>query len=210
MIASLVTTAPPKDPPAAEERFRELYEQLVETDTSISAGNCAPAPERMAAGFPESDLHRFARPGHWNEAGLAAVYPGRGPKLKATLLLAHIDVVEAKREDRTRDRFPLVEEPSERDARSQHDILNCDRGHRRAVRHEALQHGRDNGRRVDAVFAREWKRLASGQHRRGHREAQDRVLDEFSSTVPVRYVHAPVAQFPDGRYDQRVGAGREI
>jgi acetylornithine deacetylase/succinyl-diaminopimelate desuccinylase-like protein len=38
------------------------------------------------------------------------VYPGRDPKLKAILLLAHIDVVEAKREDWTRDPFTLVEE----------------------------------------------------------------------------------------------------
>jgi Peptidase family M20/M25/M40 len=37
-------------------------------------------------------------------------YPGRDPKLKAILLLAHIDVVEAKREDWTRDPFKLVEE----------------------------------------------------------------------------------------------------
>ena len=39
-----------------------------------------------------------------------AVYPGRDPKAKAILLLAHIDVVEAKREDWTRDPFTLVEE----------------------------------------------------------------------------------------------------
>jgi acetylornithine deacetylase/succinyl-diaminopimelate desuccinylase-like protein len=41
---------------------------------------------------------------------LVAWYPGRDPKLKAVLLLAHIDVVEAKREDWTRDPFKLVEE----------------------------------------------------------------------------------------------------
>ncbi|MBV9697453.1 MAG: M20/M25/M40 family metallo-hydrolase, partial [Gammaproteobacteria bacterium] len=44
------------------------------------------------------------------EGGLVAIYPGRDPKLKAILLLAHIDVVEAKREDWTRDPFTLVEE----------------------------------------------------------------------------------------------------
>jgi acetylornithine deacetylase/succinyl-diaminopimelate desuccinylase-like protein len=41
---------------------------------------------------------------------LVAVYPGRDPKLKAILLLAHIDVVEAKREDWARDPFKLIEE----------------------------------------------------------------------------------------------------
>ena len=41
---------------------------------------------------------------------MVAVYPGKDPTLKAILLLAHIDVVEAKREDWTRDPFTLVEE----------------------------------------------------------------------------------------------------
>src|SRR6201999_1055232 len=42
--------------------------------------------------------------------GLVAVLPGKDPKAKAVLMLAHIDVVEAKREDWTRDPFTLVEE----------------------------------------------------------------------------------------------------
>jgi acetylornithine deacetylase/succinyl-diaminopimelate desuccinylase-like protein len=63
-----------------------------------------------AAGFPDTDLHLFTAPGHPKEGGLVAVYPGRWPKDKAILLLAHLDVVEAKREDWTRDPFKLVEE----------------------------------------------------------------------------------------------------
>jgi acetylornithine deacetylase/succinyl-diaminopimelate desuccinylase-like protein len=63
-----------------------------------------------AAGFADSDLHPFSVPDHPKEGGLVAVFPGRDPKLKAILLLAHIDVVEAKREDWTRDPFKLVEE----------------------------------------------------------------------------------------------------
>jgi len=106
---------PPQDTPAGEQRFRELYKELVETNTTLSAGNCTLAAERMAtrlkaAGFPDSDLHPFAAPDHPKEGGLVAIYPGRDPKLKAILLLAHIDVVEAKREDWTRDPFKLVEE----------------------------------------------------------------------------------------------------
>ena len=106
---------PPQDTPAGEQRFRELYKELVETNTTLSAGSCTLAAERMAArlkaaGFPDSDLHPFAAPDHPKEGGLVAVYPGRDPKLKAILLLAHIDVVEAKREDWTRDPFKLVEE----------------------------------------------------------------------------------------------------
>src|SRR5450432_4269409 len=96
---------------SGELKFRELYE----TNTSLSTGSCTLAAERMAArlkaaGFTDADLHPFAAPDHPKEGGLVAFYPGRDPKLKALLLLAHIDVVEARREDWTRDPFKLVEE----------------------------------------------------------------------------------------------------
>ena len=98
-----------------EEQFRALYKELVETNTSFSAGSCTLAAERMAAhlkaaGFADAELHLFTAPGHPREGGLVAVLPGRNPHLKAILLLAHLDVVEAKREDWTRDPFTLVEE----------------------------------------------------------------------------------------------------
>jgi acetylornithine deacetylase/succinyl-diaminopimelate desuccinylase-like protein len=100
---------------AGESEFRELYKELIETDTALSNGSCTLAAERMAArlkaaGFPDADLHAFAAPGHPKEGGLVAFYPGSVPKLKAVLLLAHIDVVEAKRDDWTRDPFKLIEE----------------------------------------------------------------------------------------------------
>jgi acetylornithine deacetylase/succinyl-diaminopimelate desuccinylase-like protein len=103
-------------PPKPDEaQFRALYKELVETNTSLSAGDCTLAANRMAAhlkaaGFPDSDLTIFTAPGHPKEGGLVAVLPGKDPKAKAILLLAHIDVVEAKREDWTRDPFTLVEE----------------------------------------------------------------------------------------------------
>jgi acetylornithine deacetylase/succinyl-diaminopimelate desuccinylase-like protein len=95
--------------------FRALYKELVETNTTLSAGSCTVAADRMAAhlkaaGFPESDLHPFAAPGHPKEGGLVAVLHGTDPKAKAILLLAHLDVVEAHREDWTRDPFTMVEE----------------------------------------------------------------------------------------------------
>src|SRR5277367_821324 len=100
---------------ATEPRFRELYKELVETNTSLSVGSCTLAAERMAArlkaaGYPDEDFHPFSVPDHPKEGGLVLVSPGRDPKLKAILLLAHIDVVEAKREDWVRDPFKLAEE----------------------------------------------------------------------------------------------------
>ena len=115
LTAFSALAAPPQDTPAGEQRFRALYKELVETNTTLSAGSCTLAAERMAArlkaaGFADGDLQPFAAPDHPKEGGLVAIFPGREPKLKAILLLAHIDVVEAKREDWTRDPFTLVEE----------------------------------------------------------------------------------------------------
>ena len=95
--------------------FRRLYKELVETNTSLSVGSCTLAAARMqahlaAAGFPASDLHPFADPDHPKEGGLVAVLPGTDPAARPILLLAHLDVVEAKRADWVRDPFTLVEE----------------------------------------------------------------------------------------------------
>ena len=115
--AALLTGTLRARPPASsgEVKFRELYKELVETNTTLSAGSCTLAAERMAArlraaGVADSDLYPFAAPDHPKEGGLVAIYPGRDPKRKALLLLAHLDVVEAKREDWARDPFTLVEE----------------------------------------------------------------------------------------------------
>ena len=95
--------------------FREIYQELVETNTTLSAGSCTEAAQKMAArlraaGYPESDLHLFATADHPKEGGLVAILPGTDAKAKAILLLAHVDVVEAKREDWERDPFKLIEE----------------------------------------------------------------------------------------------------
>lgn len=96
-------------------RFRALYKELVETNTTLSAGDCTLAAQKMAAhlkaaGYPDSDLHLFTAPGHPKEGGLVAVLHGSDPKSKPILLLGHLDVVEAKRADWTRDPFTLIEE----------------------------------------------------------------------------------------------------
>jgi acetylornithine deacetylase/succinyl-diaminopimelate desuccinylase-like protein len=116
LLATFTALAsPPQDTPAGEQRFRELYKELVETNTTPSSGSCTLAAERMAArlraaGIPDNDLHPFSVPEYPKGGGLVVVIPGRNPRLKAILLMAHIDVVEAKREDWTRDPFKLVEE----------------------------------------------------------------------------------------------------
>jgi acetylornithine deacetylase/succinyl-diaminopimelate desuccinylase-like protein len=98
-----------------QQRFRALFKELIETNTTLSAGDCTLAARKIAAhlkaaGYPDADLHIFTAPGHPKEGGLVAVLHGSDAKAKAILLLGHLDVVEAKRADWTRDPFTLVEE----------------------------------------------------------------------------------------------------
>jgi acetylornithine deacetylase/succinyl-diaminopimelate desuccinylase-like protein len=101
--------------PADVAAFRALYEELVEIDTSLSSGDCTKAANAMAvhlraAGFQERDLHVIVPDGMPTQGNLVAHLAGSDAGLKPLLLLAHIDVVEAKREDWARDPFTLVEE----------------------------------------------------------------------------------------------------
>jgi len=115
LILSLTTAAALADSKsrAGEPEFRSLYKELVETNTALSNGSCTLAAERMAAHLKSAGIAQvqvFTAPDHPKEGGLVAQYPGSDAKARAILLLAHIDVVEAKREDWTRDPFTLIEE----------------------------------------------------------------------------------------------------
>lgn len=115
LLVAAPATAQQTAPRADQLAFRDLYQELVETDTTLSAGSCTLAAERMAArlktaGFGDDKLTLFADPGHPKEGGLVAVFPGTSKTAKPILLIAHIDVVEAKRADWERDPFKMVEE----------------------------------------------------------------------------------------------------
>ncbi|HEX5378040.1 MAG TPA: M20/M25/M40 family metallo-hydrolase [Phenylobacterium sp.] len=95
--------------------FRELYKELVETNTTLSTGSCTAAAEKMgarlkAAGFPDKDVAVVVPPDHPKFGALIANLPGTDAKAKPVMLLAHIDVVEANRADWERDPFTLIEE----------------------------------------------------------------------------------------------------
>jgi acetylornithine deacetylase/succinyl-diaminopimelate desuccinylase-like protein len=114
-VSLIVPASAVSDLRADRQRFRALFKELIETNTTLSAGDCTLAARKMAAhlktaGYPEADLHIYTAPGHPKEGGLVAVLHGTDPKAKAILLLGHLDVVEAKRADWTRDPFTLIEE----------------------------------------------------------------------------------------------------
>ena len=115
LLAAGAARAAEAAPRADQAAFRSIYKELVETNTTLSSGSCTLAAERMAArlkgaGFAPDQLTLYADSAHSKEGGLVAVLPGSDPRAKALLLVAHIDVVEAKRADWTRDPFTLVEE----------------------------------------------------------------------------------------------------
>jgi len=100
---------------AGETEFRALYKELVEINTTLSVGSCTDAANAMkarliAAGYTDAQAQVLVPEGWPKHGNLIALLPGTDPKLKPVLLLAHIDVVEAKREDWVRDPFKLVEE----------------------------------------------------------------------------------------------------
>src|SRR5208283_2694932 len=98
-----------------EAAFRGIYRELVEINTTRSVGSCTRAAEAMrahltAAGFAAADAQILAPPDRPQDGSLIAVLHGRDPSAKPILLLAHLDVVEAKRNEWQRDPFKLVEE----------------------------------------------------------------------------------------------------
>src|ERR1700728_5282714 len=128
-VMSQESAMPPLRPD--QVTFLALYKELVETNTTLSVGSCTLAAERMAAhlkaaGYPAEDVTLFSAPEHPKEGGLVAILHGSSSTAKPMLLLGHLDVVEAKREDWTRDPFTLIEEDGYFYARGTSDMKAMD------------------------------------------------------------------------------------
>jgi len=99
-------------PPASERQLaRDIYKELVEIKSGYTTGATTPVAEAVAArlraaGFPENDI--FVGGAIPTKANLVVRFHGSGRR-KPILLLAHTDVVEAKREDWSLDPFQFVE-----------------------------------------------------------------------------------------------------
>src|SRR5499426_4243480 len=113
-LATAVLSAHAQTPTPAQRELREIYKELVEINTTDSVGSCTQAAEALAArmkgaGVPAQDVQVIVPPGGPKKGNLVARYRGTGAR-KPLMLLGHLDVVEAKREDWQRDPFKLVEE----------------------------------------------------------------------------------------------------
>jgi acetylornithine deacetylase/succinyl-diaminopimelate desuccinylase-like protein len=90
----------------------EVFKELVEINTVTATGDTARAADAMAArllaaGFPAEDVQVF-KPAP-RKGNLVARLRGTGAK-RPMILMAHLDVVEARREDWSTDPFKLVEQ----------------------------------------------------------------------------------------------------
>ena len=110
LIASLLGAG--TMPPETDQRLAlDIYKQMVEIRSGFTTGATTPVVEAVAArlkaaGFPASDI--FIGGAVPKKANLVVRYRGTGAR-KPILLLAHTDVVEAKREDWSTDPFQFIE-----------------------------------------------------------------------------------------------------
>ncbi len=98
-------------PDAEKQLAHDIYKQFIEVQSGFTTGATTPVAEAAAArlkaaGFSDSDI--FVGGAIPKKANLVVRYRGTGAH-KPILLLAHTDVVEAKREDWSMDPFQFIE-----------------------------------------------------------------------------------------------------
>ena len=112
LLGAPLAAQAPKTLTPNDQRARDIFEQLININTTGSSGSTTVAASAMAkrlidAGFPPADVQVIGPEGSKN-FNLVARYRGTGSQ-KPILLLSHLDVVEARREDWSMDPFTLVE-----------------------------------------------------------------------------------------------------
>ena len=98
-------------PDAQKQLAHDIYKEFVEIQSGYTTGSTTPVAEAAAArlkaaGFSDADI--FIGGASPKKANLVVRYHGTGAR-KPLLLIAHTDVVEAKREDWSMDPFVLTE-----------------------------------------------------------------------------------------------------
>jgi acetylornithine deacetylase/succinyl-diaminopimelate desuccinylase-like protein len=92
----------------------DIFKQLIEINTTDSIGSTTVAAQAMAkrlldAGFPAADVVVLGP--NDRKGNMVARYRGKpGSTLRPVLIIGHLDVVEARREDWTTDPFQFVEQ----------------------------------------------------------------------------------------------------
>jgi acetylornithine deacetylase/succinyl-diaminopimelate desuccinylase-like protein len=112
LVALVLPLAAAAQRPVTHVQLDAILKELVEINTSDSAGHTGDAARAMAkrltdAGFPSSDVQVIGETPRYQ--CLVARFRGRNPALKPILMIAHLDVVDARREDWSTDPYTLVE-----------------------------------------------------------------------------------------------------
>jgi len=115
-VAATAAAAPASAPADAASRqlAHDIFKQLVEINTTDSVGSTtlaarAMADRLLAAGFAPADVVVLGP--NERKGNLVARYRGKvGGTKRPLLIIAHLDVVEARREDWTTDPFRFVEQ----------------------------------------------------------------------------------------------------
>jgi acetylornithine deacetylase/succinyl-diaminopimelate desuccinylase-like protein len=110
VILCLITLTP-LHAQQTDAEARAIFKQLIEINTTDSAGNVTEAADAVAtrlkqAGFPAKDVQVIGPAP--TKKNLVARFPGTGGG-RPILFIAHLDVVEARREDWSVDPFTLLE-----------------------------------------------------------------------------------------------------
>lgn len=113
--AALIPIAAEAQQRPDQQQFFALYKELVETNTVVGQGSCTRAAAQIgarmkAAGYDDKAVTLFSVPEHPEDGGIVVTLPGSDHGAQPMLLLGHLDVVAAKREDWVRDPFKLIEE----------------------------------------------------------------------------------------------------
>jgi acetylornithine deacetylase/succinyl-diaminopimelate desuccinylase-like protein len=116
-LACIAVTAVAAEPSrsAADLKAREIYAKVISIPSQLGNGKVPEVAEYLAGefragGFAAEDIHVLPFKGEGDQtASLVVRYRGKG-KAKPILLIAHMDVVAAKREDWQRDPYTLIEE----------------------------------------------------------------------------------------------------
>lgn len=111
LLACTSLSADNKLPAADQQLAHDIYKEIIEIKSGYTTGATTPVVEAIASrlkkeGFPDSDI--FIGGVIPSKANLVVRYHGTGAR-KPLLLLAHTDVVEAKREDWSMDPFTFTE-----------------------------------------------------------------------------------------------------
>lgn len=114
--AGALGAAEPAKLTSQEQKAREIYSKVIAMPTSKGNGQVPVMAEYLAGelrdgGFPADDITIVPFEGAGDKtASLVVRYRGNGKGGKPILLIAHMDVVAAKREDWARNPFELIEE----------------------------------------------------------------------------------------------------